>query len=61
LLLDALGADCPTEGMDYLDQCNGLATVAMLFLYGGVIALQVCAAAAICAMLIRGGRAVLHR
>jgi hypothetical protein len=61
LLLDALGADCPIEGMDYLDQCNVLATVALWFLFGGVIALQVSAAAAVCAMFIRAARAVLGR
>src|SRR5215217_5181560 len=41
LLLGVFGADCPVEGMDYLDQCNGLAQVAMVFLYRGLIALQV--------------------
>jgi hypothetical protein len=61
LILGSLGANCPIEGMDHLDQCNARATAAMLFLYGGVLVLQVSAAAAVYAMLVRGGRAVLHR
>jgi hypothetical protein len=61
LALTALGADCPVEGMDYLDQCNGRAQVGMLFLFGGVIALPVSAVAAVYAMLIRGALAVVHK
>jgi hypothetical protein len=52
LLLGVLGADCPVEGMDYLDQCNGPAQVAMVFLYGGVIALQVSVVASVGTTLI---------
>jgi hypothetical protein len=61
MLLDVLGADCPVEGMDYLDQCNGLATVAMLFLFGGSVALQVSVVAAVGVGLIRAGFFVLGR
>jgi hypothetical protein len=61
LLLDLFGADCPVEGMDYLDQCNGLAQVAMVFLYGGVIAVQVAIAAAVGTIPIRAGRVAFDR
>jgi hypothetical protein len=60
LLLGVFGADCPVEGIDYLDQCTGLAQVAMVFLYGGVIALQVSVAAAVGVMLIRAGRVAFN-
>jgi hypothetical protein len=60
MLLDALGADCPVQGMDYLDQCNGLATAGLFVLYGGMIALEVSAVAAVCVLLIRAACAVLR-
>ena len=47
--------------MDYLDQCNGLAQAAMVFLYGGVIALQVSVVASVGATLIRAGGVALNR
>jgi hypothetical protein len=61
LLLDMLGAECPREGMDYLGECNGVASAGMLVFYGGVIALQVAAVATVGALLLRAGRWVLHR
>ena len=61
LMLGVLGADCPIEGMDYLDQCNGLAQVAMVFLYGGVVAQQVSVVASFGTTLIRAGRVALSR
>ena len=60
LALDVLGADCPVEGMDYLNQCNGLATAAMVFLFGGVIVVQVAVVAAVYALLIRAAGAAWH-
>ena len=61
LILGWLGASCPMAGMDYLGQCDARATVAIYFLYGGVLVLQASAVAAICAVLFRGGRAVMLR
>ena len=46
--------------MDYLNQCNGLATAAMVFLFGGVIVVQVAVVAAVYALLIRAAGAAWH-
>ena len=53
LALEVLGADCPVGGMDYLNQCNGLATASMVFLFGGLIVVQIAVVAAVYALIIR--------
>lgn len=59
--LEVLGADCPVEGMDYLDQCNGLATASMVFLFGGLIVVQIAVVAAVYALIIRAAGAAWHK
>lgn len=61
LVLAALGADCPVPGMDYLDQCNARATASMLFLFGGLIGLQVAVIATVYALLIRVAAELVRR
>ncbi|MDA0169414.1 hypothetical protein OJ998_09985 [Solirubrobacter taibaiensis] len=61
LALELLGADCPVEGMDYLNQCNGLATAAMLFLFGGLIVVQIAVVAAVYALIFRAAGAAWHK
>ena len=61
LALEVLGADCPVEGMDYLNQCNGLATASMVFLFGGLIVAQIAVVAAVYALIIRAAGAAWHK
>jgi len=61
LALEVLGADCPVEGMDYLNQCNGLATASMVFLFGGLIVVQIAVVAAVYALIIRAAGAAWRK
>jgi hypothetical protein len=53
LLLSALGADCPSEGMDYINECNARAQVAMGFLFGGILTLAVSVPALLLGLCLR--------
>lgn len=61
LVLSVLGADCPMPGMDYLDQCNARAGVAMMLLFGGLIGVQVAVLAAVYALLLRAAVGAIRR
>jgi hypothetical protein len=61
VLLDVLGGECPREGMDYLGECNALASAGLLVFFGGVITLQVAVVAAVCAVLLRAGWVIMTR
>src|SRR3954468_3639087 len=49
---EALGAECPIEGMDYLEQCNDLAEAAMVVTYGGLYLLMVSGIAMILGLIV---------
>ena len=61
LVLEVLGADCPMPGMDYLNQCNARAGVAMMLLFGGLIGVQLAVLAALSALLLRAAAEAVGR
>ena len=61
LVLSALGANCPYEGMDYIGECNARAQVAMVFLFGGILTLAVCVPALVLGLFLRAATRSLSR